>query len=537
MATLTNDTANNVWVTTENVANVGISTLLLRTQNNFVDKDISFKVNVPAAPTPTFSITDQASTDLTVNAATSANGVYYYPLSTGLSGVATFSNSGWVGGQRGTSSTVNLSDNAVIVGRIKQSTLSATSVTPTTAVQTVTITEGYYDGSRTVTIRPISEAQSASATVSISGTATQPRTENVTQTISGMQQVTITPTTTPVSSSDGAYFISFKAIAPATTPTFTKTVNKVGYLGTNGQITTSGNITESNQTFYATITSGEAVITGSATATTPELTKLTTDGSAAGVNIAAQVTNIGTTEPTSGYYALVTAKAPATTAALSKRIETPGWIGNTNQIIGDSVTISEKTQNYYITIKTGALAHQSSTATAVATGLTLGTGTATQPTSGKYIKVTGAGQVKVSTAGYLAANTNKWSTATNYYYPVATATFAKSGNTITASTAGWVDQGQTVGTVDAGSLANTASSGKTYTETASPAILTSDGYLYINSGYFTDTKISLGTLIPDSAASDVISNVLLKDYEAFDTAGNRIIGGLETYEGDYTWTS
>lgn len=537
MATLTNDTANNVWVTTENVANVGISTLLLRTQNTFLDKDISFKVNVPAAPAPTFTITDQASTNITVGTATSANGVYYYPLSTGLSGVATFSNSGWIGTERGTATTVNLSDQSVVVGRIKQSTLSATSVTPTTAVQTVTITEGYYDGSRTVTIRPISEAQSASATVSISGTAVKPRLENVSQNISGMQQVTITPVTTPVNSLDGAYFISLQAIAPATTATFTKTVNQVGYLGTSDQINTSGSISESNQTFYSTITSGEIVVTGGTQATTPELTKLTTDGSAAGVNIAAQVTNIGTTEPTSGYYALVTAKAPSTTATLTKRIETSGWVGNTNQIIADNIIISEKTQNYYLTIQTGALAHQSSTATAVATGLVLGTGTSTQPTSGKYIKVTGAGQVKVNTAGYLAANTNKWSTAANYYYPIATATFTKSGNTITASGAGWVDQGQTIGTIDAGSLANTASSGKTYTEVTSPAILTSNGYLYINSGYFNDTKISLGTLIPDSATNDVVSAVLREGYEAFDTDGNRIIGGLTTYTGEYTWTS
>ena len=540
MATLTNDTANNVWVTTESVSNVGISTLLLRTGNTFVDKDISFKVEVPAASTPSFNITNKPTTNIGVETATSANGVYYYPLKASLSGVATFNNPGWIGGNRSTTATINLSDDDVIVGRIQQSTLSTTSVTPTTATQTVTIGEGYYNANRTITIRPISEAQSASATVSISGKAEKPTSENTLQSITGMQQVTIAPTSTPVTTSDGTYFISFKAIAPATTPTFTKTINKVGYLGTNSQITTSGSITANEQVFYSTITSGKVVISGSATATTPELTKVTTDGSNAGVNIAAAVTTIGTTEPTTGYYALVTAKAPSTTVSLNKDISNAGnsgWIGNLNQVVGDSVTVNEKTQNFYITIQTGTLANNSATATASATGLTLGTGTATKPSSGKYITVQGRGQIKVSKAGYLAANTTQWSTTKTYYYPVATATFSKSGNTITASTAGWVDQGQSVGTIDSGSLANTPTSGKTYTTTSSPAILTSDGYLYINSGYFTDTKISLGTLIPDSATDDVVSGVLLEGYEAFDTAGTRIIGGLTTYTGKYTWTS
>jgi hypothetical protein len=60
---------------------------------------------------------------------------------------------------------------------------------------------------------------------------------------------------------------------------------------------------------------------------------VTTDGSNAGINIAAAVTTIGTTEPTTGYYALINAKAPSTTVSLNKDISNAGnsgWIGNLN---------------------------------------------------------------------------------------------------------------------------------------------------------------------------------------------------------------
>jgi len=90
--------------------------------------------------------------------------------------------------------------------------------------------------------------------------------------------------------------------------------------------------------------------------------------------------------------------------------------------------------------------------------------------------------------------------------------------------------------LSAGSLANTATSGQTYAEVTSPAIDTSNGFLYINKGYFANTKISLATLIPDSATADVVSSAMLPNYEAFDTLGRRIVGGMTIYDGSYTST-
>jgi len=43
-------------------------------------------------------------------------------------------------------------------------------------------------------------------------------------------------------------------------------------------------------------------------------------------------------------------------------------------------------------------------------------------------------------------------------------------------------------------------------------------------------------LIPDSDTADVVSNVLRVGYEAFDTNGARIVGGLSTYDGTYSVT-
>lgn len=82
----------------------------------------------------------------------------------------------------------------------------------------------------------------------------------------------------------------------------------------------------------------------------------------------------------------------------------------------------------------------------------------------------------------------------------------------------------------AGSFNNAPTTGVTYTEnTADNTILPEKGYLYLNKGWFDDTKISLGHLIPDDVnyTNAGVAHIL-SGYEAYDTNGTKLIGTMAT---------
>lgn len=82
----------------------------------------------------------------------------------------------------------------------------------------------------------------------------------------------------------------------------------------------------------------------------------------------------------------------------------------------------------------------------------------------------------------------------------------------------------------AGSFNNAATTGVTYTEnTETKTILPAGGYLYLNKGWFDDTKISLGHLIPDDVnyTNAGVAHIL-SGYEAYDTNGTKLIGTMAT---------
>ena len=83
-----------------------------------------------------------------------------------------------------------------------------------------------------------------------------------------------------------------------------------------------------------------------------------------------------------------------------------------------------------------------------------------------------------------------------------------------------------------GSFNNQASTGTTYTEDTSAAtVIPSGGYLYLNQGWFENTKISLGHLIPDDVEytnAGVLE--ILSGYEAYDTNGQKLIGTMATVD-------
>ena len=83
-----------------------------------------------------------------------------------------------------------------------------------------------------------------------------------------------------------------------------------------------------------------------------------------------------------------------------------------------------------------------------------------------------------------------------------------------------------------GSFNNQASNNTTYTEDTSAAtVIPSGGYLYLNQGWFENTKISLGHLIPDDTTYDNAGvKQILSGYEAYDTNGQKLIGTMTTVD-------
>lgn len=82
-----------------------------------------------------------------------------------------------------------------------------------------------------------------------------------------------------------------------------------------------------------------------------------------------------------------------------------------------------------------------------------------------------------------------------------------------------------------GSFNNQATTGVTYTEnTADATVIPSGGYLYLNQGWFENTKISLGHLIPEIASNDAGVSHILSGYKAYDEAGNLITGTMATVD-------
>lgn len=82
----------------------------------------------------------------------------------------------------------------------------------------------------------------------------------------------------------------------------------------------------------------------------------------------------------------------------------------------------------------------------------------------------------------------------------------------------------------AGSFNNAPTTGVTYTENiADNTILPEEGYLYLNKGWFDNTKISLGHLIPDDVnyTNAGVAHIL-SGYEAYDTNGTKLIGTMAT---------
>ncbi len=544
--TMRNDTTNNVWVLEHSTTGSGQTIHILQTENTFLDKNISLKFSTPAAQTPTVVITDKGSTNLGIT--TTASGGYYSATAS-LTATMSFGQAGWIQ-QAGMSA----QDGSVIVGRIPQSTLSTSSssagtaaiengVTPNVSTDLyVNITQGY-EGARYVKVKPMSEGIEAAATVSITGTIAQPTVAYATQTIANMNQININPTTVQPTSANGKYFISIKSTANDVTPSFGSTITTNGYLGVSSQITgAAGNkITGNNSTYYMTLPTMSATVTGTATASTPSATATTAVVSSK----TPEATTLVTTVPSSTAFFTINVTAPATTASAFSYTKTIGE-GYATQSdtarIATSMNVSASNKTYYVPIPTGQLKANDGSVTATGTSNISFTTTATAPSASDahYITIKGYGNVGIQTKGWLTTDKSLNSnTATSYlvFHSMTSDNFTFTNNQIISTTAGYVDSNTVVQTITERQLSTATTKPNTATFSEKNVIVPSGGYLVLNAGYYSNQFVSLATLIPDGTTAKAATvATMLEGYMAYDKDGNLLTGTIPTYTGIYTYS-
>ena len=528
--------SNGIFTLNVSAAGSGSRTVLLATENKFVDKNISVKFDVAAAATPHLVMTDSSRA---VDVGTASEGVY--PLTNNIAGKTTYSTAGWIG----TNGLDPVTQDNVQVGTITQSTMSIGNTTlatggavvpSVTASQTITISEGY-EHARTIIVSPMSAGTPAAATVAGTKAATTPTLANTASAQDGKTQITVSPTT--ATSGINKYYLALTANAPATNfaaSNFTKTINTVGYLDNGNQITVADNAvktTQSSKIYYVPITSGAASVNVSAAAAIPT-------ASSSNASLSGKTALTGTpTSSSSGistYYIPFTVNAPATTFAaanITKTISTNGYIDNADQISVSASTTST-TATYYMPITSGELkANAGSVDADPSVGGVIGTVQSTAPT-GYYIEITGSGQAGVQTAGWIPTTATQNSQTATKYIALNTAALSQNQATGTISISeGYVPEGGLSLEVTRGTINSGASSKSGYAN--NDTVVPANGYLYINAGYHPNTQISLATLIPDDTEyTNATTNQMLFGYEAYDTNGNKLIGTITTYTGTYT---
>ena len=220
----------------------------------------------------------------------------------------------------------------------------------------------------------------------------------------------------------------------------------------------------------------------------------------------------------STYFSLKAAAATVSASTAKPTIEkiTSAVSGKT-QILSDVTLVNSSPANsistYYIAVK----------------GFS---GAVTNTKSGTFTAGYFAGTGQITANGVAAKNQSDI-----YYLPVPTATFSKSGATVSCATGGYVPAGALPqnGTISNGTMqAVTSDPGSGYTEITSNVSISSGGWLKIGAGYYANSKISLATLIADNATVGLAAGYILNGYKAYDNAGTLITGSILTYDGAFS---
>ena len=537
------------------------------TKNKFVDKDIHIDLTVPSAADPALSITDLTDS---LNMGTASDGVYSPVVS--LSGNANVATAGWIA-----AGNHEVSDTSVAVGKVNQSTLkngsttiaSGADITPAVSDdQTINISEGY-NAARTVVVKSMDSADTQKAVVNSANLSV------------GTADLTIA-----YDSTNGDFNVTgSKTIAAPSVAT-------AGFISS-----TAGTKNSGTATIAADLDEIELGVSASDKKVTPELARAAI--STSGVIDAASGAGT-TTEPSAGVYVKVGAAAKADTITATPIVTAAGYgttehsdataktinVGSNaaadlyvpiteGTVAAQGATISSVTPAYnstagnfdvtgsanipaptastagYVGGGAGTLSGLANGATVaaslakVAIGATISGGdavtpvisktggnvdasaaTTTQPSSGFYVTVNTAADSSSVTAAAAVTSAGYGTTTSGQY------TTAGDSKTVTVNAAG-----ATYIPITAGSLANSASNGTTYADLSSSApVIPSDGYLYINEGYYADSKISLARLVPDDATITYATGAgyMLSGQSAYDSEGKLVVGTIQTYDGSYT---
>lgn len=540
------------------------------TKNTFVDKDIHIDLTVPTAAEPALSITDLTGS-LTMGDA--SNGVYSPTVS--LSGNASIATAGWIA-----EGNHAVSDSSVAIGTINQSTLkngntaidSGDDVVPAVSEdQTINISEGY-NTARTVVVKSMDSADTQKATVAsanvsvstadltiaydsanggfdvtgsktiaapsvttagfISSTAGTKNTgtatiaadlDEIALEVSASDKK-VTPvlaraafeetgvidaasgagtTTTP----SGGVYVKVGAAAIADTITASPVVSSDGYGTTTHSQKTNKTINVGSNAaadLYVPINEGTVTANG-ATISSVNVAYNSTDGN---FDVTGAANIPAPTASTAGYVG----GGAGTLSGLSNGAAVDASLAK----IGIGATISGGAAVTPVISKTGGNVDAASATT-------------TQPTAGFYVTVNTAADSSSVTAAAAVTSAGYGTTTSGQY------TTTGDSATVTVNAAG-----ATYIPITAGSLGNEVASGKQatdYSDLSSTApVIPSAGYLYINEGYYVNSRVSLARLVPDVATltSATGAAYILSGNTAYDKDGALITGTISTYNGSYT---
>lgn len=321
------------------------------------------------------------------------------------------------------------------------------------------------------------------------------------------------------------------------------------------------------------VPAGAQSITGGALTSGSSSTTLASNGLSDGTNVDSTKAIVLSTTQAPSYYELQTsATATVNRAAVTKQITTAGYFAADSSassvIAADNITVNDAGRKYYIAQSTLSSAsvpgseeaqtitisagyyHEARTITiggmdaATVTTDIADTGIGTYFTSGTSSdnSISLTPRYSVTASGYVATQSD--TPGTTSYYKIKTTSVAEtdtsvSGTSATRGTASWGTGWISSGSLSAAQFKNAGTSGKTYVDisgTTDAPVLVSGDYLYIDSGYVDDVKISLARLVPDGSDVKNHADYILSGHSAYDNDGVLVAGSISTYDGSYSIT-
>lgn len=323
--------------------------------------------------------------------------------------------------------------------------------------------------------------------------------------------------------------------------------------------------------FYP-VNEGTQTISGGGLSTTASSTALTSNGLSDGTTVdATKKVSLSTTAAANTYEVETSGAATVARAAVTSQVTTAGYFAAEGSaqtaIAAGTENVSNTHSKYYIpqsTLSASSVTPSTSAQTVTigpgyyhenrtVTVAALGSGAATSSFSNSGLStyfnagssssndVTITPQHQVTTAGFMDADTNPVDGTPSYYSIKTTSitegTTTVSGDTATRGTASWGTGWIAANSISAATFANSGTSGVSYVDisaTTSAPTLVSNDYLYINSGYTDNLKISLAKLVPDGSNIQGHADKILNGYTAYDNDGKLVTGTIQTYDGTYT---